>query len=169
MLNRNVDQPYKFVGTWLIDEWSKIGVHATQKVVPTGPWFQLMRSGNFDVVVEANCNSVVNPVLDTQKYLPHDVFVENYGGYDDPVEADIYNKMLHETDQPNSAPADARSTRSAWSTTEAHEFPMLWWNRVIPERVLRERLEDRPEPLHQPGPVRYLAGQDRDAVRAERE
>ena len=26
LLNRNVDQPYKYVGTWLIDEWSKIGV-----------------------------------------------------------------------------------------------------------------------------------------------
>ena len=98
MLNRNVDQPYKFVGIWLIDQWSKIGVTATQKVVPTGPWFAAMRSGDFDVVVEANCNSIVNPVLDTQKYLPHDVFVENYGGYKDPVEADIYNKMLHETD-----------------------------------------------------------------------
>ena len=98
LLNRNVDQPYKFVGTWLVDQWSKIGVIATQKVVPTGPWFQAMRTGDFDVVVEANCNSVVNPVLDTQKYLPHDVFVENYGGYNDPEEVDIYNKMLHETD-----------------------------------------------------------------------
>jgi peptide/nickel transport system substrate-binding protein len=84
LLNRNVDQPHKFVGTWLVDQWSKIGVTATQKVVPTGPWFQAMRGGDFDVVVEANCNSVVNPVLDTQKYLPHDVFVENYGGYSDP-------------------------------------------------------------------------------------
>ena len=25
LLNRNVDQPYKYVGAWLIDEWSKIG------------------------------------------------------------------------------------------------------------------------------------------------
>jgi peptide/nickel transport system substrate-binding protein len=48
LLNRNVDQPYLFVGTWLIDEWSKIGVKVTQKVVPTGPWFELMRDGNFD-------------------------------------------------------------------------------------------------------------------------
>ena len=32
MLNRNVDQPYKYVGTWLVDEWSKIGVKVTQKV-----------------------------------------------------------------------------------------------------------------------------------------
>ena len=27
LLNRNVDQPYKFVGTWVIDEWSKIGLN----------------------------------------------------------------------------------------------------------------------------------------------
>ena len=133
LLNRNVDQPYKYVGTWLIDQWSKIGVTATQKVVPTGPWFQLMRSGDFDVVVEANCNSIVNPVLDTQKYLPHDVFVENYGGYSDPVEADIYNKMLHETDF-----TKQRVLMRAYETrivdTEAHEFPMLWWLRAVPER-----------------------------------
>src|SRR5262245_31176267 len=69
MVNRNVDQPYKFVGTWLIGEWKKIGVSVEQKVVPTGPWFQAMRTGTFDVVLEANCQSVVNPALDTGKYL----------------------------------------------------------------------------------------------------
>ena len=37
LLNRNVDQPYKFNGTWVIDEWSKIGVQVTQRVLPTGP------------------------------------------------------------------------------------------------------------------------------------
>src|SRR5579862_6707263 len=38
LLNRNVDQPYKYVGTWVIDEWKKIGLNVEQKVVPTGPW-----------------------------------------------------------------------------------------------------------------------------------
>ena len=70
MLNRNVDQPYKYVGTWLVDEWSKIGVKVTQKVVPTGPWFEAMRTGNFDVVVEANCNGVVNPVSGSNRLTP---------------------------------------------------------------------------------------------------
>jgi peptide/nickel transport system substrate-binding protein len=130
LLNRNVDQPYKFVGIWLVDEWSKIGLHATQKVLPTGPWIAAMRGGDFDVVVEANCNSIVNPVLDTQKYLPHDVFVENYGYYKDPVEADIYDKMLHEVD-----PAKQRTLMRAYEKqivdTEAHEFPMLWWERIM--------------------------------------
>jgi hypothetical protein len=27
----------KYVATWLIDEWSKIGLHVTQRVVPDGP------------------------------------------------------------------------------------------------------------------------------------
>jgi peptide/nickel transport system substrate-binding protein len=130
LLNRNVDQPYKFVGTWLIDQWSKIGVTVTQKVVPTGPWFAAMRGGDFDVVVEANCNSIVNPVLDTQKYLPHDVFVENYGYYNDPVEADIYQKMLLETD-PVKQRALMRDYERQVVDVEAHEFPMLWWNRIM--------------------------------------
>ncbi|MFL5270298.1 MAG: ABC transporter substrate-binding protein, partial [Stellaceae bacterium] len=104
LLNRNVDQPYKYVGTWLIDEWSKVGLHATQRVVPTGPWFEAMRSGNFDVVLEANCSSVVNPLLDTQKVLPRSVYTENYGYYDDQKEIDLYQAMLHETD-----PAKQRS------------------------------------------------------------
>ena len=40
--------------------------------------------GTFDVAMEANCRSVVNPVLDTGEYLPHKVFPENYGCYEDP-------------------------------------------------------------------------------------
>ena len=40
MLNRDVDQPFKYIGTFVLDEWSKIGVKVTQKVVPTGPWFE---------------------------------------------------------------------------------------------------------------------------------
>src|SRR6201997_5433157 len=35
LLNRNVDQPYKFVGTWLVDEWSKVGLK-----VPSGMWLE---------------------------------------------------------------------------------------------------------------------------------
>jgi peptide/nickel transport system substrate-binding protein len=133
LLNRNVDQPYKFVATWLIDEWSKIGLHVTQRVVPTGPWFEAMRGGNFDVVVEANCNSVVNPLLDVQKYLPHTVFNENYGNYEDQTEIDIYQKMLHEVDA-----AKQRSLMRGFEKrvldTEAHEMVMTYWYRIVPLR-----------------------------------
>ncbi|MBO0737897.1 MAG: hypothetical protein J2P48_15210, partial [Alphaproteobacteria bacterium] len=48
-VNRNVDQPYKYLGTWLIDQWSKIGLHVTQRAVPAGPWFASLRGGDFAV------------------------------------------------------------------------------------------------------------------------
>src|SRR5499427_3017371 len=37
LLNRNVDQPFKYVATWLIDAWSKIGLHVTQRVCRRAP------------------------------------------------------------------------------------------------------------------------------------
>src|SRR5499433_1647903 len=96
LLNRNVDQPYKYNATWVFDEWSKIGLHVTQRVVPTGPWFEAMRQGNFDVVLAGNCQSVVNPLLDVQRYLPN--YAANYGQFQDPQEVALYDRMLHETD-----------------------------------------------------------------------
>src|ERR1700757_3005869 len=98
LLNRNIDQPYKYNGTWVLDEWSKIGLKVTQRVLPTGPWFDAMRKGDFDVTLEDNCNNVPTPPLDVQKYLPRSVFTENYGNFEDQREIDLYQKLLHETD-----------------------------------------------------------------------
>jgi peptide/nickel transport system substrate-binding protein len=133
LLNRNVDQPYKYVGAWLVDEWSKVGLHATQRVAPTGPWFEAMRSGNFDVVVEAPGYGIVNPPIDVQKALPETVSSENYGHYEDPTEVELYEKMLHETD-----PAQQRLMMRRFEThvlnDQAHEIWALWWHRIVPYR-----------------------------------
>src|SRR4030081_1500363 len=133
LLNRDVDQPFKYIGTFVVDEWSKIGLKVTQRVVPTGPWFEGMRSGNFDVTMEANCQSVVNPVLDVSKYLPHTVFTENYGGYEDPVEIDLYEKMLHEPD-PAKQRALMREFEKYVVDSQAHELPLTFWYRIVPYR-----------------------------------
>src|SRR5262249_59667007 len=77
LLNRNVDQPYKIVGTWLVDEWSKVGLKVSQKVVPTGPWLDAMRSGDFTVALGADCQHAVNPIADVGRWLPHDVHRHN--------------------------------------------------------------------------------------------
>ena len=132
LLNRNVDQPYKIVGTWLVDEWSKIGVKATQKVVPIGPEFDLMRSGNFSVVLQANCQNVVNPLADVGRWLPHEVQSENYGYFADSAEIDIYNRMLKETDF-----AKTRALMRQFDThinQQAHQLMVTWWYRIVPMR-----------------------------------
>lgn len=133
LLNRNVDQPYKFVGTWVIGEWKKVGLNAEQKVVPTGPWFQNMRAGTFDVALEANCQSVVNPVLDTGKYLPGKIFPDNYGGYDDDKAVELYNKMQYETD-PKKQRADMRAYEKRTLDEMAHEIVLPYWYRINLER-----------------------------------
>ena len=133
LMNRNVDQPYKYLATWVIDEWSKIGLKVTQKVLPTGPFFDGLRSGNFDVTVEFNCQGLVNPVLDIAKFLPHSVYEENYGNYEDQKDIDLYQAILHETD-----PVKQRSLVREYETyvldTQAHTFMMPWWERIVPMR-----------------------------------
>jgi peptide/nickel transport system substrate-binding protein len=131
LLNRGVDQPYKFVGTWLVDEWSKIGLKVTQRVMPTGPWLDAMRNGNFEVVSQANCHGVPNPLLDVDAYLPSSVYAGNYGYYEDQQEVDLYNKMLRETDFAKQR-ALMREFEKYVLDTEAHEIWVLWWYRIIP-------------------------------------
>ena len=134
LLNRNIDQPYKYNGTWVIDEWSKIGLHVTQRVVPTGPWFEALRQGNFDVGVTGNCQSVVNPLLDVQRYLPGSVYAANYANFDDPEEVDLYDKMLRETD-PVKQRVLMRDFEKYVLDTEAHDIFLLWWYRMVPHHA----------------------------------
>ncbi len=133
MMNRNVDQPYKYVGTWVVDQLSKIGVHVTQHVVPTGPWFAAQRSGNFSVNVGANCHSVVNPVIDVQPYLPNSVYKAQYGYFDDPREVELYNKVLHETDAAKQHSDMFRFVKYVMDT-KVHTAYLLWWYRRVPLR-----------------------------------
>ncbi len=133
LLNRNVDQPYKFNGIWVIGEWSKIGIHATQRVLPTGPYDEALRHGDFAVAVDAECQNIVNPLLDGTKYLPHSVSSANYGNYEDPTEVDIYNRMLRETDFTQQRDL-MRQFEKRVLDTEAHEMFLLWRYRIVPYR-----------------------------------
>ncbi len=133
LMNRNVDQPYKYIATWVIDEWSKIGVHATQKVLPTGPFFEALRNNAFDVTVDFNCQGLVNPLMDVGKFLPHSVYTENYGNYEDQKDIDLYQALLHET-EPTKQRAMMREYETYVLDTQAHMYMMPWWSRIVPYR-----------------------------------
>jgi len=133
LLTRGVDQPYKTVGIWLVDEWSKIGLKVTQKVVPTGPFIEAQRSGNYQVFSGANCHGVVNPLLDVQTYLPGSYYSGNYEFFEDPHEVALYEKTLRETD-----PARERILMREFEKyvldDQAHAMYLMWWYRIIPYR-----------------------------------
>ena len=65
--------------------------------------------------------------------------------------------MLRETDFDKQR-ALMRQYETHIIDTEAHEFPMLWWYRIIPERSYVHGWKIGPSHYHQPGSVQYLAG-----------
>jgi peptide/nickel transport system substrate-binding protein len=131
LLNRNVDQPYKFNALWVIDQWSKIGVRVTQRVLQTGPFAEAVRAGDFDAFVDGDCQNVVNPLLDGTKYLPGSVSPANYGRYEDPKSIEIYDRLLRETDFARQR-ALMREFEKHTLDTEAHAFFLLWRYRIVP-------------------------------------
>ena len=134
LLNRELDNPFKYLGNWLVDEWSKVGLKVHQRIAPVGPWYEAMRGGNFDVTLEGNCQSVINPVIDIQKYLPPSVYTLNFGNYDDPYSIELYDKLLRETD-----PARQRSLLRSFEKhvldDQANELFVLWQHRIVPHRA----------------------------------
>jgi peptide/nickel transport system substrate-binding protein len=134
LLNRSTDQPYKYYGIWVVDQWAKIGVHVTQKVLPTGPWFAAMRAGDFDMTTEGNCQNVVNPLADVGKYLPHTISEGNYGNFEDQHEVDMYNKMLRELDKAKQKALLLEFNKYVLDE-QAHGIFLLWWQRIVPYRA----------------------------------
>ena len=130
--NRGVDQPYKVVGTWLIDQWSKLGMKVTQRVQPTGPFYDTLRKKkDFQVSIDFNCQSVINPLADVSKFLGS--AGNNYGQYDDPVLEDLFQKMQRTGDE-NEQYALMRRYENRALSEAAHEMITLWWYKINPHR-----------------------------------
>ena len=132
--NRGVDQPYKIVGTWLIDQWKQVGLDVEQRVQPTGPFFaSLRKKKDFDVTIDFNCQAVVNPLLDVAKFISASRTGNNYGGYDDPELDKMFDAMNRAAD-----PAEQRRLMRAFEKRaldeQAHSMITLWWYRIIPHR-----------------------------------
>lgn len=132
--NRGVDQPYKIVGVWLIDQWRQIGMNFEQKVQPTGPFYASLREkGDFDVSIDFNCQSIVNPPIDTSKYLSSDNNPANYSRVVDPKIDALYEEMLLEAD-----PAAQREKMRTYEKYVLHDqvtqMITLWWYRTTVHR-----------------------------------
>ena len=130
--NRDVDQPYKVVGTWLIDQWAKIGVKAEQHVRPTPQFYAALRkSHEYDVSIDFNCQSVINPIADVTKFLGSSS--NNYGQYEDQVLEDIYAK-LERAPTVDEQRAVMREYEKRALDEMAHMGISLWWYKINPHR-----------------------------------
>ncbi len=131
LLNRAVDQPYTIVGTWLLDQWRQVGIEADQKVMADGPFYEGLKSGTFDVGLEFNCQSVVNPLVDVSKFRP------DAGDQYSKIEGKDLIK-LHDAMNRTGDVAEQRRLMRAYEKLildeQANNFLTLWWYRIIPHR-----------------------------------
>jgi len=134
LVNRNVDQPYKIAGTWLIGEWKKIGVTASQRAVPTGEWYRAYReTKNYEAAVTASCQSVVNPIIDLANNLSIDRSIQNYRDYTNRKTDAIYDAAAQATANEEAA-KHLREFEKQILDDNAHYMIVLWWHRLIPHR-----------------------------------
>ena len=132
LLNRAVDQPYRILGVWLIDQWKKIGLTVTQNAVPTGPWVDSLRKKkNYEVAIDANCQSVVNPISDVSKYLCS--ASNNYSQCED-AQLETWHEAMFRSGDPAEQRRLMRKFEMRVYGEKANIIPTLWWWKINPHR-----------------------------------
>jgi len=132
--NRAVDQPYKIVGTWLLDQWKQVGLKFDQHVFPTGPFYDMLRQKKeYDVSLDFNCQSVVNPLVDVSKFISDDRSGASYGNYKD-REVDALFDNMNRSGDPAEQRRLMREMEKLTLDTHANAFITLWWYRIVPHR-----------------------------------
>ncbi len=126
--NRGVDQPYKIVGTWLVDQWRKVGVAADQRVQPSGPFYDTLRkTKDFDVSIDFNCQAVIDPVADISKFLP--TSGSNFTSFEDAELETLYQQIEKEGDNAKLRALIRKYETRAISDT-ASMMITLWWYKI---------------------------------------
>jgi peptide/nickel transport system substrate-binding protein len=134
--NRGVEQPYKILGIWLIDQWRQIGLDVEHWVEPTAPFYATLRgkSKEFEVSMDFNCQAVVNPIVDITKFLSSDRAGNSYGRFQDRALDGIYDEIVAETD-PDKLRTLLRQFERRLLDEQAHEIVTLWWHRTVPHHA----------------------------------
>jgi peptide/nickel transport system substrate-binding protein len=129
--NRGIPMPYEPVAIWLLDQWRKIGVNATQEVVEAAAYYRVLRAGDFEVAMDFQCGYIIDPDLDLYKFLSVDRNPANYSRYTDRVLDELYDKQSSATD-PEERKRYIRDFEKRLLDEEVHYLYTPQWHRIIP-------------------------------------
>jgi peptide/nickel transport system substrate-binding protein len=129
--NRNVAMPYDPVAVFLIDQWKKIGLNPTQQVLETAAWTNDLRGGNYETMIDFNCDFMDDPDLQLAKFISANRSPINYGRYTDPKLDELYDRQSQESD-PAKRAALVREFETVALNEQAWQVPTIWWQRIIP-------------------------------------
>ncbi len=130
--NRGVDQPYRVVGTWLVDQWKQVGMKVDQQVNPSPVFYDILRkSGDFDVSIDFNCQSVINPIADVSKFLPSGG--SNFTHNEDPEIEEVYGRLMRAGTFEEQR-VIMREFETMVLNDKSTQAVTLWWYKINPYR-----------------------------------
>ena len=132
-LNRNITTPYEPVALFVLDQWKQIGINATHDVKETSAYQADLRAGNFEVVLDFNCDFLDEPDLQLAKFWSASGLGKglNFAYYDDAALDRMIDGQSRETD-PAKRKALVADIEKYAMDTKAYQYPVLWWYRIIP-------------------------------------
>ena len=128
LVNRNIVQPYQFIGIFLIEQWRQIGVQVEMIQADNAAFFGALTSGDFDVAVDFNSSVSDDPTEVLGKFLPNSPTNYSYNK-NDHVLPDLYAKQKVALD-----PVERKELVHAFETHLFETLPILplfWNDRVV--------------------------------------
>jgi peptide/nickel transport system substrate-binding protein len=129
--NRGIPMPYEPLGVWMIDQWRKIGLNVSQRVIESAAYYATLRKGDFEAAMDFQCGYIVEPDLDMYKFLSSSRNPANYGYYEDPVLDALYDKQSRATSVEERKKV-IKEFEKRLLHDEAHYLMTLQWNRIVP-------------------------------------
>ena len=116
----------------LIDQWKKVGLNFDQQVNPTPVFYDILRKKfDFDVSIDFNCQSVINPIADVSKFIPSSG--NNFTQNEDAELEQMYQDLLRAGTEDEQR-AIMRKLEKAVLDEKATQFITLWWYKINPHR-----------------------------------
>jgi peptide/nickel transport system substrate-binding protein len=126
--NRNVRVPYIDFGTFVIQEWRKIGVEAEHRPLESASWFADGRdAGSFELIVAPSFNFMDDPDQFLERYTTGDS--NNWGRFSDPRVDDLFTRQARALDRAERKKAINEIERIVLG--HAYYIPGIWWARSV--------------------------------------
>jgi len=126
--NRNVRVPYVDFGTFVIQEWRKIGVEVEHRPLETASWFADGRdTGSFEMIVSPSFNFMDDPDQFLERYTTGDS--NNWGRFSDPRLDDLFTRQARALDPTERKKLINEIQRIVLG--HAYYIPGIWWARTV--------------------------------------
>jgi peptide/nickel transport system substrate-binding protein len=98
--------------------------------MPTSPFYEMLEQDppQYDVTMDFNCQAIVNPTLDLQRFISKDRTDGNHGHYIDRKLDQLFDAQLHEPDFAKQKAIVDEFQR--YLNDQGLFLTTMWWNRI---------------------------------------